>query len=72
MAKRRNESHLMPKFPTTAPMYAKKIDIRAVEKIEEISTKLEVAKWRIINTIICHALKIKIDNGLDLKKYLKK
>lgn len=62
---------ILPKVPTHTALYAKKVDVKAVKKIDKITNDLGVAKHLVINSIICEALGIDNKSRLDLKKYLK-
>lgn len=61
----------LPKVPTHKALYAKKVDIRTMEKIDKIVEKLDVSKWAVIDKLLSEALGIKTNNSLDLSKYLK-
>ena len=61
----------LPKVPTHQALYAKKIDVKAMKKIDQIKEELDVSKHLVINSIICTALGIDSKNRLNLKKWLK-
>ncbi len=61
----------IPKEKTRKALYAKKCDVKIIEKIDNITEKTGVAKWVVIESILATSLGIKTNNKLDLKKWLK-
>lgn len=61
----------LPKIPTHKALYAKKVDVKTMDKIDKIVEELDVSKWMVIDSLLSSALGIKTKNPLDLKKWLK-
>ena len=61
----------LPKVPTHKALYAKKVDVKTIEKIDKITEELQVSKWLVIDKILAEALGTKTKNKLDLSKWLK-
>lgn len=61
----------LPKVPTHTALYAKKVDVKTMDKINKIVEKLDVSKWSVIDKLLSEALGIKTNNPLDLSKFTK-
>lgn len=62
----------LPKVKTHKALFANKVDIRALDIIDKIvadHADEDLAKWRVINHIICGALGIKDTTQINIKKY---
>lgn len=61
----------LPKVPEHTALYAKKVNTKAVKKIDKIVEELGVSKHLVINSILCSSLGVENKNQLNLKKWLK-
>lgn len=61
----------LPKIPTHKALYAKKVEVKAIDKIDKIVEELGCAKHLVINSIICDFLGVTNKKQLDLTKWRK-
>jgi len=62
----------LPKVPTHKALYAKKVNVKTIEKIDKIYKETGLSKHLIIDKLLSTSLGIKTSNSVDLTKYLKK
>ncbi len=61
----------LPKVPTHNALYANKVDLKTIKKIDSIVKKTGVSKWMIVDKLLSSALGVKTNNKLDLSTWLK-
>ena len=71
MAKR-GAGIILPKIPTHKALYAKKVHVKTIDKIDKIYNETGLSKHLIIDKLLSTALGIKTNNSVDLSKWLKK
>lgn len=62
----------LPKVPTHKALFAKKVNVKTIDKIDKIHNQTGLSKHLIIDKLLSTSLGIKTNNTVDLSKYLSK
>lgn len=61
----------LPKIQTHKALYAKKVHVNTIEKIDKIYNETGLSKHLIIDKLLSTALGTKTTNSIDLSKWIK-